>query len=185
MLNIATLNRWLIEYSSSLALAAKKSKRAVASSWRMDEITVKVKAPWFYLYHAVDIFGDTDGFMLSEHRDEAAATAFFKQAIDVNGFPGIVVMDKSAANYALTGNIIFLLMLAGLISFVEILRINYLNKLIEPDHRFIKKITHPMMVFKAFHSTQATLDGIETAYVIRKGDNCLIKINTLISRLWL
>jgi len=33
---------------------------------------------------------------------------------------------------------------------------------------FIKKITKPMMGFKAFHSAQATLDGIETAHMIRK-----------------
>ena len=33
--------------------------------------------------------------MLSERRDEAAATAFFKQAIDANGFPKkIVIMEK-------------------------------------------------------------------------------------------
>ncbi len=53
--------------------------------------------------------------MVSEHRDEAAATAFFKQAIDANGFPGKVVMDKSGANYAGIENINMLLMLAGLI----------------------------------------------------------------------
>jgi putative transposase len=44
-----------------------------------------------------------------------------------------------------------------------------LNNLIEQDHRFIKKITNPMMGFKAFYSAQATLDGIETAHMIRKG----------------
>jgi hypothetical protein len=36
-------------------------------------------------------------------------------------------------------------------------------------HRFIKKITKPMMGFKAFHSAQATIAGIETAHMIRKG----------------
>jgi putative transposase len=76
----STLNRWVIQYSSSLALAAKKLKRAVATSWRMDETYIKVKGKWVYLYRAVDKFGDTIDFMLSEHRDEAAATAFFKQA---------------------------------------------------------------------------------------------------------
>jgi putative transposase len=59
-------------------------------------------------------------------------------------------------------------MLAGLISFVEILQVKYLNNLIEQDHRFIKKITKPMMEFKAFHSAKATIDGIETAHIIRK-----------------
>ncbi|CAC9531555.1 Mobile element protein [uncultured Gammaproteobacteria bacterium] len=33
----------------------------------------------------------------------------------------------------------------------------------------IKKITKPMMGFKAFHSAQATIAGIETAHMIRKG----------------
>lgn len=107
--------------------------------------------------------------MLSEYRDETVATAFFNQAIDTNGFPGKVVMDKSGANYAGLKNINFLLMLAGLISFIEILQIKYLNNLIEQDHRFIKKITNPMMGFKAFHSAKATLNGIETAHMIRKG----------------
>jgi putative transposase len=44
-----------------------------------------------------------------------------------------------------------------------------LNNIIEQDHRFIKKITKPMMGFKAFHSAQATIAGIETAHMIRKG----------------
>ena len=165
----STLNRWVIKYSSSLALAAKKNKRAVATSWRMDETYIQVKGQWVYLYRAVDKFGDTVDFMLSEKRDEAAATAFFKQAIDNNGFPKKVVMDKSGANYVGLENINFLLMLAGIISFVEILQIKYLNNLVEQDHRFIKKITKPMMGFKAFHSAQATIDGIETAHMIRKG----------------
>jgi len=165
----STLNRWVIKYSSSLALAAKKNKRAVATSWRMDETYIQVKGQWVYLYRAVDKLGDTVDFMLSEKRDEAAATAFFKQAIDNNGFPKKVVMDKSGANYVGLENINFLLMLAGIISFVEILQIKYLNNLVEQDHRFIKKITKPMMDFKAFHSAKATIDGIETAHMIRKG----------------
>jgi putative transposase len=165
----ATLNRWVIKYSASLALEAKKRKRSVSASWRMDESYIKVKGEWMYLYRAVDKFGDTIDFMLSEHRDEAAATAFFRQAIDGNGFPVKVVMDKSGANQAGLENINFLLMLAGLISFIEILQVKYLNNIIEQDHRFIKKITNPMMGFKAFHSAKATIDGIETVHMIRKG----------------
>ena len=78
-------------------------------------------------------------------------------------------MDKGGVNYADIENINRLLMLAVLISFIEICQVNYLNNLIEQDHRFIKKITKPMMGFKAFHLAQATIDGIETANMIRKG----------------
>ncbi len=165
----ATLNRWVIKYSPLIALTAKKKKRTVAASWRVDETYIQVKGQWVYLYRAVDKFGDTVDFMLSEKRDEAAATAFFKQAIDNNGFPNKVAMDKSGANYAGLENINLLLMLTGIISFIEILQIKYLNNLVEQDHRFIKKITKPMMGFKAFHSAKAAVDGIETAHMIRKG----------------
>jgi hypothetical protein len=48
-----------------------------------------------------------------------------------------------------------------------VFRHNYPAKAI--NHRFIKKITKPMMGFKAFHSAQATTAGIETAHMIRKG----------------
>src|SRR5664280_1716893 len=91
-------------------------------------------------------------FMLPKRRYEAAATAFFKQAIDTNGFLNKVVMDISGANYAGLENINRLLMLAGLLSFIEICQVQYL-----------------MMGFKAFHSAKATIDGIETAHMIRKG----------------
>ena len=97
----ATLNRWVIDYSPLIAAEAKKRKRPVASSWRMDETYVKVKGQWVYLYRDVDKFGDA------------------------NGFPGKVVMDKSGANYAGLENINRLLMLAGLISFIEILQVKY------------------------------------------------------------
>jgi putative transposase len=40
----------------------------------MDETYIKVKGKWVYLYRAVDKFGDTIDFMLSEQRDEMAAT---------------------------------------------------------------------------------------------------------------
>jgi putative transposase len=53
----------------------------------MDETYIKVKGQWTYLYRAIDKYSNTVDFMLSEHRDEVAATAFFKQAIDHNQLP--------------------------------------------------------------------------------------------------
>jgi putative transposase len=122
--------------------------------------------------------------MLSEHRDELAAGAFFKQAIEASGFPNQVVMAKSGANYAGLESINRLLLLAGLLSFIEICQVRHLNNGVEQDHRFIKKITNPRMGFNTFHSAQATIDGIETAHMIRKGQ-LSDEICPLISSLWL
>ena len=51
----------------------------------MDETYIKVKGVWHYLYRAVDKFGNTIDFMLSEKRDKPAAKAFFDKAIKLHG----------------------------------------------------------------------------------------------------
>ena len=57
----------------------------------------------------------------------------------------------------------------GYSALLNILKVKYLNNSVEQDHRFIKKITKPMMGFKVVHSASATLAEIETAHMIRKG----------------
>lgn len=52
---------------------------------------------------------------------------------------------------------------------IEIRQCQYLNNLIEQDHRGIKRIVRPMMGFKNFHSAQKTLAGIELMRMLRKG----------------
>lgn len=52
---------------------------------------------------------------------------------------------------------------------IEIRQCKYLNDIIEQDHRFIKRITKPMLGFKNFHCTQKTLTGIELVRMIKKG----------------
>ena len=164
----ATLNRWVIEYGPLLAEEAQKRKQQTASSWRMDETYIKVKGRWLYLYRAVDKFGKTLDFMLSEQRDDAAAEAFFHQAVGNNGVPEKVVIDKSGANQAGLLNLNLVLFFLGFWPLIEILQVKYLNNIIEQDHRLIKKITKPMKGFQALHSASATLQGIEVAHMIRK-----------------
>src|SRR5262245_14328219 len=39
---------------------------------------------------------------------------------------------------------------------------------IEQDHRGVKRVTRPMLGFKAFHAAQDTLIGIELMHMIKK-----------------
>jgi putative transposase len=59
---------------------------------------------------------------------------------------------------------------------IHIRQIKYLNNIIEQDHRGIKRMTNPMMGFKAFHSAEATLAGIELYRILRKGQHINKKI---------
>ena len=81
----------------------------------MDETYVKVKGEWQYLYRAVDKYGDTIDFMLSEKRDELAARCFFQKAIKQHGIPEKVVIDKSGSNAAALDTINWQICFAGMI----------------------------------------------------------------------
>ena len=164
----ATLNRCVVKYSPDIAKAAQTRKQPADRSWRMDETYIKVKGKWIYLYRAVDKHGKTLGFMPSKRRDKAAARHFFKRAIKANGVPRRIVIDKSGANLADLPMINVGLKFSRSHRRIEILRVRYLNNIVEQDHRFIKKITQPTLGFKAFHSAAATLAGIEVAHMIRK-----------------
>jgi putative transposase len=170
---VSTINRWVIHYAPLLEdKLRKKFKRQTGISWRMDETYIKVKGRWNYLYRAVDRDDDTVDFLLSPKRDEAGARAFFKKTISSNGLPEKVTIDKSGANFSELNAINFQIAVLVLLGFsvmqIQIRQIKYLNNIIEQDHRGIKRITNPMMGFKAFHSAEATLAGIELCRMLKK-----------------
>jgi putative transposase len=162
----ATLNRWVNKCASQVADEACRHKRPLDRSWRMDEMYVRVKGKWVYLYRAVDKFGKTLDFMLSRRRNKAAAIKFFARALETNGMPRKIVIDKIGAN---TAGINRMLKRFGCPVPTEMVRINYLNNIVEQDLRFIKRRTRPMLGFKSIEAAASTLAGIAVAGMNRKG----------------
>jgi putative transposase len=159
----ATIQRWVVKYSSQLEEAFHRRKRPVGRSWRMDETYIRVKGEWRYLYRAVDKTGQTIDFLLTEHRDTEAALRFLTQAIHRHGVPDKITIDGSEANAAAIkryneehGTAII------------IRQVKYLNNLVEQDHRAVKRVTRPMLGFKSFDAAQGTLAGIELMHMIKK-----------------
>jgi transposase-like protein len=96
----STVHRWAIKLLPVLEKTFRRCKRPVGKSWRMDETYVKVRGTWKYLYRAVDKAGNTVDFLLRAKRDKEAARWYFEKAIDQNGAPETVTIDKSGANLA-------------------------------------------------------------------------------------
>src|SRR5919108_4381429 len=159
----STINRWTIKYSPLLEEAFHRRKRPVWVSWRLDETYVKVKGQWRYFYRAVDKMGQTIDFLLTEERDEQAAKRFLTKAIRRHGVPETITIDGSAANAAAIKRYN-----AEHGTAIAIRKVKYLNNLVEQDHREVKRITRPMLGFKAFDAAQSTLVGIELMYMIKK-----------------
>jgi putative transposase len=160
----SSINRWAIRCLPLIEKMARKHKRPVSGSWRMDETYIKVKGVWKYLYRAVDRQGKTVDFLLTAKRAMAAAKRFFDKAMSANGDPDKIAMDKSGANKAAidavnaTRNVL-----------IVVRQVKYLNNIVEQDHRAIKRVTRPMLNFKSFHAARAVLAGIELMHMIRKG----------------
>jgi putative transposase len=166
----STLHRWSIKILPVLAAAFRLRKRAVGTSWRMDETYVKVSGQWKYLYRAVDRDGDTIDFLLRAKRDHAAARAFFERAIDLHGMPEKITIDKSGSNTAAIVSI-----QADSDLCIEMRQSKYLNNIVEQDHRAVKRITRPMLGFKSFRCARVLIAGIEAMHMIRKGQLGVIK----------
>ena len=160
----STINRWAIRFQPVLEKVFRKHKRAVDVSWRVDEIYIKVNGQWKYLYRAVDKAGKTIDFLLTAKRDKKAAMRFFEKAIQANGIPEKVTMDKSGANKSAIDQIIKDREIT-----VEVRQIKYLNNIVEQDHRAVKRVTRPMLGFKSFRAAANVLAGIELMHMIRKG----------------
>jgi putative transposase len=160
----STVSRWAIKFLPQLEKIFRKHKRPVGTSWRMDETYIKVNGQWKYLYRAVDKEGATVDFLLRAKREKAAATAYFKKAMQQNGEPEKVTMDKSGANKAAMDAINKDREVP-----IEVRQIKYLNNIVEQDHRAVKRNTKPMMGFKSFRAATAVLAGIELMHMIRKG----------------
>ena len=152
-----------MKYSPQLEEAFHRRKRPVWVSWRMDETYIKVKGHWYYLYRAVEKYGQTIDFLLTEHRDTEAALRFLKKAIRGNGLPEMITIDGSDANEAAIKRYNQEYGTA-----IAIRQVKYLNNVVEQDHRGVKRVTRPMLGFKSFAAAQDTLVGIELMHMIKK-----------------
>ncbi len=132
----------------------------------MDETYIKVRGRWTYLYRAVDKQGCTVDFLLSQHRDIAAARQFFTQAIKQHGSPEKITVD----GYPATHTAISELKAEEIMPQGTTVRTSkYLNNLIEQDHRRVKQRIYPMLGFKKYGNAAITISGIELAHKIKKG----------------
>jgi transposase-like protein len=159
----ATIQRWVVTYSAQWEAAFHRRQRPVGRRWRMDETYNRVKGEWRYLSRAVDKTGQTIDVLLTEHRDTEAALRFLTQAIRRHGVPERITIDGSEANEAAIkryhtehGTTII------------IRQVKYLNNVVEQGHRAVKRVTRPILGFKAFEAAQATLAGIELMHMFRK-----------------
>jgi putative transposase len=81
-----------------------------------------------------------------------------------HGVPETITIDTSEANTAAIRRYNAMHGAAMVIR-----QIRYLNNVAEQDHQAMRRITRPILGFKAFEAAQCTLAGIELMHMIRRG----------------
>jgi transposase-like protein len=115
--------------------------------WHVDETYLNVRGRWAYFYRAIDRDGTLVDTMLSEHRDMAAAKAFFRSAKAATGvLPERVTTDGHGSYPRAIRTVLGRRVLHRTSA--------YENNRLEQDHRGVKERTRCIRGFKSFASAE-------------------------------
>jgi transposase, IS6 family len=132
-----TVWRWVQRYGPEIQRRLRPRLRPTNDSWRVDETYIRVKGKWVYLYRAVDSTGATIDFLLSAKRDAVAAERFLAKAMSGANHPArrVINTDKHAGY---PPAIVQLKDEGVLEENCQHRPVQYLNNVLEQDHRAIK-----------------------------------------------
>ncbi len=164
----STICRWIHAYAPEIDTRTRRYLKPTNDSWRVDETYIKVNGEWKYLYRAVDSEGNTLDFMLSAQRAHQATKRFFNKGLKArhNKQPRVINVEKNAAYPPAIEE---LKEEKVLDKKSKLRQVKYLNNRVEQDHRGVKKITKAGLGYKSFHTAWRTIRGIETLYMLKKG----------------
>ena len=171
-----TVWRWVQRFGPELEQRMRRHLKPTNKSWRCDETYVKVKGRWCYLYRAIDSTGATIDFLLSTKRDADAAKRLFRKALSATSHPQPRVINTDLA--PIYNSAIPAIKKEGMLRRRCRYRpVQYLNNILEQDHRAIKRRVNAKQGFREFHSARRTIQGYEAMHMIRKGQVRWVKGN--------
>ena len=163
-----TIWRWVQRYGPELEQRMRRHLKPTNKSWRVDETYVRVKGRWCYLYRAIDSWGATIDFLLSALRDAEAAKRLFRKALSDPSHPQPRVINTDQA--PIYGSAISDIKKEGTLRRRCRHRpVQYLNNILEQDHRAIKRRVNAKQDFRQFPAARRTIQGYEAIHMIRKG----------------
>jgi transposase-like protein len=163
-----TIWRWVQCYGPEMERRLRSRLKPTNDSWRVDETYVRAKGKWVYLYRAVDSNGDTIDFLLSATRDAAGAARFLSKALGGENHPAPRVINTDKHN-GYPPAIVNLRTRGVLSQKCHHRPVQYLNNILEQDHRAIKRRCRASQWFRSFWSARRTIAGYEAIHMIRKG----------------
>jgi len=163
-----TVWRWVQRYGPEMEQRMRGHLKPTNKSWRADETYIRVKGRWCYLYRAIDSTGATIDFLLSALRDADAAKRLFRKALSDRCHPQPRVINTDLA--PIYGSAIPDIKKEGTLRRRCRHRpVQYLNNILEQDHRAIKRRVNAKQGFREFQAARRTIQGYEAMNMLRKG----------------
>src|SRR3954454_610952 len=147
----STLNRWVLAYAPLIEKRLRAFRKPPCGSIRVDEIYIKIRGQWRYLYRAIDKHGTPVDFLLTAKRDLEAAKRFFRKALnDQPLFSPDRIGTDGAGAYPPA---IAAARKAGLLARTPVHYVTkHLQQGIESDHFRVKRPMPRVGCFQAFHT---------------------------------
>jgi transposase-like protein len=120
------------------------------------------------LYRAIDSRGATIDFLLSALRDADAAKRLFRKALGDRSHPQPRVINTDLAPIY-SSAIPDSKKEGTLRNRCRHRPVQYLNNILEQDHRAIKRRVNAKQGFREFQAARRTIQGYEAVHMIRKG----------------
>jgi transposase, IS6 family len=163
-----TVWRWVQRYAPEMDKGLRCYLKPTNKSWRIDETYIRVKGRGCYLYRAIDSTGGTIDFLLSALRDADAAKRLFRKALVDRPHPQPRVINTDLAP-------IYNSAIADIKKDGTLRRrcrhrpVQYLNNILEQDHRAVKRRVNAKQGFREFQAARRTIQGYEAINMLRKG----------------
>ena len=163
-----TIWRWVQRYGPALEERPRRHLKPTHKSWRVDETYVRVKGRGCYVYRTIDSTGAAIDFMLSRLREAATAKRLFRKVLaePLHRQPRVINTDQ----VPLYGSPISGVQQEGILRRRCRHRpVQYLNNILEQDHRAIKRRVKAKQGFREFNAARRTIQGYDAMHMIRKG----------------
>jgi transposase, IS6 family len=163
-----TVWRWVQHFAPEIDRRLRPHLKATNKSWRVDETYIRVKGKWTYLYRAVDSTGAGIDFLLSARRGCSRRQAVLSEGIAFTEppHPRVINVDKNPSYPPVVEQ---LKSEGTLRRRCQLRPVQYLNNIVEQDHRAIKRRVRASQGFRSFWGAWRTIQGYEAMHAIRKG----------------
>jgi putative transposase len=157
-----TINNWEEKFGPLFADKIRRNRPKPGDKWHLDELVIKINGETFYLWRAVDQYGDVLDVMVQKRRNRKAAKRFLNKLVKQYGQPRVMITDKLRSYGAAKKEVM---------PDVDHRQHKGLNNRVETSHKPTRRRERVMQRFKSPHHAQrfcAAHDQINTIFRPRR-----------------